>query len=63
MHICFRHHNAYYVFGRPGDNEKNSTNYETRMKTYLKYKGQYESIEWFLDGSPEAKAKFADWGR
>jgi len=33
------------------------------MKTYLKYKGQYESIEWFLDGSPEAKAKFADWGR
>ena len=64
LRIFHRHHDAYFVFGRPSDADKvkNESEYNQRLATHLKYKAIHQALMWMIEDSPEDKAKFVEWG-
>ncbi|RYH05723.1 hypothetical protein EON65_43940 [archaeon] len=60
--MFYRHHGAYFVFGNPGSDTK-AQNYQKRLTTHQKYKKQYESLVWMIEGLDEKSMKMFNWGR
>lgn len=55
-----RHHNAYFVFGHPGDNSTQPL-YKERLERHFKYVKLYDGIMWMIEGL-ENKWKIYKWG-
>lgn len=54
------HHAAEFVFGAPDPKDRD---YKQRMDTHSKYKAQYETLVWMIEGLGEHGPQLFTWGR